>query len=89
MSNDLHDLALILDSRVPILAIESYEEPRVLEMLTGLAVHRTLPLFTWFFACSPFQITFATALAILIVFTQAGGTNARPLTSQATKIVFP
>ncbi|MEK9871343.1 MAG: ATPase, partial [Gammaproteobacteria bacterium] len=47
MSNDLHDLALILDSRVPILAIESYEEPRVLEMLTGLAVHRTLPLFTW------------------------------------------
>ena len=47
MSNDLNDLALILDSKVPILVIESFEEPRVLEMITGLAVHRTLPLFTW------------------------------------------
>ena len=47
MSSDLNDLCLLLDSRVPILVIESYEEPRVLEMITGLAVSRTLPLFTW------------------------------------------
>jgi SpoVK/Ycf46/Vps4 family AAA+-type ATPase len=47
MSNDLHDLSLLLDSKVPILAIESFEEPRVLEMITGLAINRTLPLFTW------------------------------------------
>ena len=32
---------------MPILVIESYEEPRVLEMLTGLAVTRTLPLLVW------------------------------------------
>jgi len=47
MKSDLHDLELLLDSKVPILVIESYEEPRVLEMLTGLAVTRTLPLFVW------------------------------------------
>ena len=47
MSTDLHDLSLLLDSKVPILVIESFEEPRVLEMITGLAVQRTLPLFTW------------------------------------------
>ncbi|MBT4161862.1 MAG: AAA family ATPase [Gammaproteobacteria bacterium] len=47
MTNDLKDLSLILDSKVPILAIESFEEPRVIEMVTGLAVKRTLPLFTW------------------------------------------
>ena len=47
MSNDLHDLSLLIDSKVPILVIESFEEPRVLEMITGLAITRTLPLFTW------------------------------------------
>ncbi len=45
--NDLNDLGLLLDSKVPILVIESYEEPRVLEMITRLAVHRASPLFTW------------------------------------------
>ncbi|MBO6657429.1 MAG: AAA family ATPase [Pseudomonadales bacterium] len=47
MKSDLHDLQLLLDSKVPILVIASYEEPRVLEMLTDLAVTRTLPLFVW------------------------------------------
>ena len=47
MSNDLNDLSLLIDSKVPILVIESYEEPRVLEVLTGLAINRALPLFTW------------------------------------------
>ncbi len=47
MTTDLNDLGLLLDSKVPILVIESYEEPRVLEMITGLAVHRASPLYTW------------------------------------------
>lgn len=47
MSNDLKDLSLILDSKVPIVVIESHEEPRVLEMITGLAVNRALPMFVW------------------------------------------
>ena len=47
MSNDLNALSLLLDSKVPILVIESFEEPRVIEMITGLAVHCTLPLSTW------------------------------------------
>jgi len=47
MSTDPNDLGLLLDSRVPILVIESSEEPRVFDMITGLAVQRTLPYFTW------------------------------------------
>ena len=47
MTTDLNDLSLLLDSEVPILAIESFEEPRVLEMITRLAVNRASPLFTW------------------------------------------
>ncbi|MBD3646884.1 MAG: ATPase, partial [Pseudomonadales bacterium] len=47
MSSDLNDLSLLLDSRVPILVIESWEEPRVLEMITRLAVNKTLPLYCW------------------------------------------
>lgn len=47
MSSDLNDLSLLLDSKVPILVIESWEEPRVLEMITRLSVNRTLPLYCW------------------------------------------
>lgn len=47
MNADLKDLGLLLDSRVPLLVIESFEEPRVLEMITRLAVQRALPLFVW------------------------------------------
>ncbi len=47
MSADLNDLGLLLDSKVPILVIESFEEPRVLEMISGLAVNRSLPLYVW------------------------------------------
>lgn len=47
MASDLNDLSLLLDSKVPILAIESYEEPRVLEMVTRLAIRKAKPLYTW------------------------------------------
>ena len=47
MTSDIKDLSLILDSKVPILVIESHEEPRVLEMITGLAVTRALPMLVW------------------------------------------
>lgn len=47
LSSDLNDLGLLLDSKVPILVIESFEEPRVLEMITRLAVKRALVLYTW------------------------------------------
>ena len=45
MTTDLNDLGLLLDSKVPLLVIESFEEPRVLEMITRLAVKRTSPLY--------------------------------------------
>jgi hypothetical protein len=47
VKNDIHDLGLVLDSRVKLILIESWDEPRVLETLTGLAVKRGLGLHTW------------------------------------------
>jgi SpoVK/Ycf46/Vps4 family AAA+-type ATPase len=47
VSSDLNDLSLLLDSNVPLLVIESFEEPRVLEMVTRLAVKKALPFYTW------------------------------------------
>lgn len=44
MSNGLKDLGLINDSKVPLLVIEPYEEPRVVGKITGLAVQRALRL---------------------------------------------
>ena len=47
MKNDIHDLGLVLDSKSKLLLIESWDEPRVLETLTGLAVKRGLALQMW------------------------------------------
>lgn len=47
MKNDIHDLALVLDSRLRLVVIESWDERRVLETLTGLAVARGLGLQLW------------------------------------------
>jgi len=47
MKNDIRDLALVLESRLRLLAIESWDERRVLETLTGLAVSRGLALHVW------------------------------------------
>ncbi|WP_137888898.1 AAA family ATPase [Pseudomonas sp. 2FE] len=47
MKNDIHDLGLVLDSKVKLVVIESWDELRVLETLTSLAVKRGLGLYTW------------------------------------------
>jgi len=47
MKNDIHDLALVLESRLRLVLIESWDERRVLETLSGLAVSRGLPLHVW------------------------------------------
>ena len=47
MKNDIHDLGLVLDSKTKLVLIESWDEPRVLETLTGLAVRRGLGLQVW------------------------------------------
>lgn len=44
---DVHDLGLILDSRVPLVAIQSNEENRVLDLLMLVTNRRTLPLQVW------------------------------------------
>ncbi|MFL9813342.1 AAA family ATPase [Stutzerimonas sp. VN223-3] len=47
MKNDIRDLALVLESRLRLVVIESWDERRVLETLTGLAVSRGLALQVW------------------------------------------
>ena len=47
VKNDIRDLGLVLDSRVKLVVIESWDEKRVLETLTSLAIKRGLGLFTW------------------------------------------
>lgn len=47
MKNDIRDLMLVLESRVRLVVIESWDERRVLETLTGLAVSRGLALHLW------------------------------------------
>ncbi|MGD8310743.1 MAG: AAA family ATPase [Chromatiales bacterium] len=44
---DLHDLELTLLSHTPILAIETLEEPRLLQMLSRLGLRLPHPLFQW------------------------------------------
>jgi SpoVK/Ycf46/Vps4 family AAA+-type ATPase len=44
---ELHDLELTLNSRTPIIVIESYEEPRVIELFTRLGMRLQHPLFRW------------------------------------------
>jgi hypothetical protein len=45
--NDIHDLGLVLDSKVKLVVIESWDELRVLETLTSLAIKRGLVFYTW------------------------------------------
>lgn len=47
MSQDVKDLALILDSNVPIIALETHDEPAALQLLTRVAMQRRLGYFCW------------------------------------------
>jgi SpoVK/Ycf46/Vps4 family AAA+-type ATPase len=49
--HDQHDLSLILDSRVPLIVVETHDEARFLDFLTGVVTSRATeeyrPLFRW------------------------------------------
>jgi SpoVK/Ycf46/Vps4 family AAA+-type ATPase len=45
--NDVRDLTLILQSRFPLVVIETPEEPRVLSLLENVCALEGLPLFVW------------------------------------------
>lgn len=47
MKNDVHDLGLVLDSKVRLIVIESWDETRVLQTLASLAVKRGVGYLTW------------------------------------------
>jgi hypothetical protein len=45
--NDLHDLELVVGSHVPIVVIESFEEPRVIDLFKRLRADMGKPVYTW------------------------------------------
>ena len=45
--NDQHDLTLILESRFPLVIIETPEEARVLALIERIASLEEMPLFKW------------------------------------------
>jgi SpoVK/Ycf46/Vps4 family AAA+-type ATPase len=45
--NDLHDLELLLRSRVPLITIETREEKRVTRLFSRLAVKLAMPVMSW------------------------------------------
>ena len=44
---DLHDLELVIRSKVPLIIVESHEENRVSSLVTRLGVSRGLPISGW------------------------------------------
>lgn len=47
MTNDLHDLELLLRSRVPLIVIETRDEKRVSQLFAKLAVKLAMPAMAW------------------------------------------
>lgn len=45
--SETHDLALILESRIPLVVVHSADERRVLDLLTRFAISRQLPYYVW------------------------------------------
>lgn len=45
--NETHDLALILESRIPIVVVDSADERRVLDLLTRFAISHQLSYYVW------------------------------------------
>ena len=47
MTNDIHDLELLLRSRVPLIVIETRDEKRVTQLFTKLAMKLSVPVMAW------------------------------------------
>ena len=45
--NDSHDLELLLKSHLPIIVIESHEEPRLLQLISRIGLQQYKPVFKW------------------------------------------
>ncbi|UCC55806.1 MAG: AAA family ATPase [Gammaproteobacteria bacterium] len=47
MTNDIHDLELLLRSRIPLIIIETRDEKRVKQLFTKLAIKLSMPVMAW------------------------------------------
>ena len=45
--NDLHDLEVLLRSRVPLITIETHDEKRVTQLFASLALRLAMPVMSW------------------------------------------
>ena len=59
--NDLHDLELLLRSRIPLVLIESRDEKRVTQLFAGLAIRLALPVLSWSVTSGLQRIDYAAA----------------------------
>lgn len=58
-----HDIGLLLDSRVPVIVIESYEEKRALDLLLRVANQRKKPIFRWSVTDGLARLSFGPSIA--------------------------
>jgi len=47
LTNDIHDLELLLRSRIPLIVIETRDEKRVKQLFTKLAIKLSMPVMAW------------------------------------------
>jgi hypothetical protein len=45
--NDGHDLELLLKSHLPLIVIESYEEPHLLQLISRIGLQQYKPVYRW------------------------------------------
>lgn len=60
-----HDIGLLLDSRVPIIVIESYEEKRALDLLLRVANQRKKAVFRWSVTDGLARLSFGPAIGVV------------------------
>ena len=61
---DITDLALIIDSSVPIIVLETHDEKRALELLTQVAIKKQLGYFCWSITEGMNRLGFGDALGL-------------------------
>jgi SpoVK/Ycf46/Vps4 family AAA+-type ATPase len=61
LTNDIHDLELLLRSRIPLIVIETRDEKRVKQLFTKLAIKLSMPVMAWSATTGLQRVDFETA----------------------------
>lgn len=69
---DSHDMGLLLDSRVPLIVIETYDEKRALDMLLRVANQRKKNIFRWSITDGLGRLSFGPGMTAIADHTEPG-----------------